>query len=234
MLDARKILADLERQAGELARDARLDERLADAGSAARRVRDRIETDPAARNVAAGAGGLLLLGLIGTDGGRKLLGNIAKLGLSAGLGALAYRAWAEREGRQAGVEPGAEDIRSSGYFIESERDEAYALALVHALLGAAYADGVIDAQERVAVEAALKRAGADEEDRRALMNDMPPGARIAEIKKGAKTPGHAAQLFAVAAATAGARSGQERHFLDRLAEALDISAAEAEAIRAGL
>lgn len=230
MFDARKILDDLQRQAGELAKDVRLDERVDEAKDAAKKLRTRLETDPKARNVAAGAGGLLLLGLLGTGGGRRLVGDVAKLGITAGLGALAYRAWTQRRGGAAG-DPRPEDVAAAGYLIEAKSDPDFALALIHAMLGAAYADGVLDARERDAVEAAL--AGADASDRDALLAELPEAARIAEIKKGARSPNHAAQLFAAAAVMAGDRSASESAFLDRLANALGVHPDEASAIRAG-
>lgn len=233
MLDAGKILDELQRQAGEFAREARLDDRLGDARAAASDLRQRLETDPKARTLAAGAGGLLLLGLIGSKGGRRMIGDVAKLGLTAGLGALAYRAWSRRRGAEGAGAPRPEDLRSAGYLLETNADPDFARALVHAMVGAAAADGVTDQRERAAIEAALIRAGADEGDRRLLLNEMTEADRIAEIAKGASTPTRAAQLYAAAAVVADAGNSAEAGFLGRLADALSISPEDAAAIRAG-
>ncbi|NWG70279.1 MAG: DUF533 domain-containing protein, partial [Parvularculaceae bacterium] len=230
MIDARRILEDLARQASDLAKDPRVEARLGDAKSAAQKVRERLETDPKARTVAAGAGGLLLLGMLGSEGGRKFLGAVAKTGIAAGLGALAYKAWAERHGRAgAAAEPDADALKESGYLIDVEKDPEFASALVHAMLGAAYADGELDTRERVAIDAALIRSGASEEDRRELLSNMPEKERIALIKKGARSPNHAAELFAAAVVTAGEQS-TETAFLGRLADALGIHPEHAAAI----
>jgi uncharacterized membrane protein YebE (DUF533 family) len=229
MIDARRILDDLTRQASELAKDANVQARLGDARSAADKVRERLEKDPKARTIAAGAGGLLLLGMLGSEGGRKFLGGVAKTGVVAGLGALAYKAWADRQGRGDG-EPEVKDLKESGFLIEAEKDPEFAQALVQAMLGAAYADGELDKRERIAIDAALIRAGASEDDRRALLNDRPEKERIAEIKKGARSPNHAAELYAAAAVTAG-DAAAESAFLRRLADALGLSADHAAAIR---
>lgn len=234
MLDARKILEDLQRQAGEFARDDRVQNRLDQAKSAADKLRNRLETDPQARNIAAGAGGLLLLGLLGTKGGRNMIGDVAKLGVTAGLGALAYRAWSQRRGGGTAPEPGPEELRSAGYLVDSQPAPQFAMAIVHAMLGAAWADGVLEARERIAIEAALVRAGADEDDRRILLNDMPEDARIAEIRKGAGSRNEAEQIYAAAAISAGETAGPASKFLARLADALGIDEDVASAIRSGV
>lgn len=232
MIDARRILEDLARQASDLAKDPRVEARLGDAKSAAQKVRERLETDPKARTVAAGAGGLLLLGMLGSEGGRKFLGAVAKTGVVAGLGAIAYKAWAERQGRGGAPEPAPEDLKQTGFLIEADKDQDFAMALVQAMLGAAYADGELDTRERVAIDAALIRSGAGEEDRRELLSNMPEKERIALIKKGARSPNHAAELYAAAVVTAGEQS-IETAFLGRLADALGIHPEHAAAIRRG-
>lgn len=230
MIDARKIFAELQQQAGAIAKDFNVDQQLDQARGAADKVKQRLETDPQARTIAAGAGGLLLLGLIGTKGGRKLFGNVAKTGAVAALGALAYKAWTDRQGRASTSEPSPAEIRDAGYLIETDNDPAFADSLIHAMLGSAYADGTLDAQERAAIDAALIRAGAGAEDRRTLMNELPETERLDAIAKGAKTPNHAAELFAAAAAIAGERNGSESQFLRKLADKLAIHQDHADAI----
>lgn len=234
MLDARRILDDLKRQALELSRDVDLDQRLGDAKAAAQKVKTRLETDPQARTVAAGAGGLLALGLLASKGGRKLLGNVAKTGVVAGLGALAYKAWADRQGRSSSEEPAQQELKEAGFLIEVDKDPDFALALVHAMLGAAHADGELDKRERIAIDAALIRAGASEDDRRTLTGDMLEKERLALIVRGARSPNHAAELYAAAAVTAGEDGGAQSAFLTRLANALGIHADHALAIRSGI
>jgi uncharacterized membrane protein YebE (DUF533 family) len=234
MIDARRILDDLQRQAAAMARDVDASGRIDDARTAAGKLRERLETDPAARTVAAGAGGLLLLGLLGSKGGRNLVGSIAKTGIVAGLGALAYKAWTERaadtQGRAGPGAPQPQDLRSAGFQIEAGKDPAFDEALIHAMLGAAYSDGVIDKMERIAIEAALTRAGASEADRAELIGEMPAEDRIAKIVAGARSPNHAAELFAAAAAIAGETAARSP-FLEELAEALGLSPETAAAIR---
>lgn len=230
MFDARKIFSDLQTQASQIVKNAEVDQRIDQAKSAAGKIRERFETDATARSVAAGAGGLLLLGLLSSRGGRKFVGRLASSGAVAALGAVAYKAWSDRIGRKATDDPAPEELAAAGYHVEIEPDAEFAESLVHAMLGAAYADGVLDERERVTIEAALDRAGTSAEERGLLMNDMPEADRMARIVKGAKTPTHAAEAFAAAAAIAGDRAGPETGFLKRLADKLAIHPDHASAI----
>ncbi|MEQ8935016.1 MAG: DUF533 domain-containing protein [Amphiplicatus sp.] len=229
MIDARQIFADLQQQAETIAQDLNVEQGLADAKTAAGKVRERLETDPQARTVAAGAGGLLLLGLLGSKGGRNLIGGIAKTGAVAAPGALASTAWTERQ-RGGADAAGAQDAAKAGFLIETDRDPEFALAIVHAMLASAYADGGLNKRERLAVEAALIRAGASDEDRRALMNDLPETERFDAIALAARTPNHAAELFAAAAVTAGENARAQAVFFERLADRLGIHPSHAAAI----
>ncbi|MEQ8178599.1 MAG: DUF533 domain-containing protein [Amphiplicatus sp.] len=229
MIDARQIFADLQQQAETIARDLNVDQGLADARTAAGKVRERLETDPQARTVAAGAGGLLLLGLLGSRGGRNLIGGIAKTGAVAALGALAYKAWTDRQ-RGGADSASPQDAEKAGFLIEADKDPEFALAVVHAMLASAYADGALDKRERLAVEAALIRAGASDEDRRALMNDLPETERFDAIARAARTPNHAAELFAAAVVTAGENAREHAGFFERLADRLGIHPGHAAAI----
>lgn len=229
MIDARQIFADLQKQAETIARDLNVEQGLADAKTAAGKVRERLETDPQARTVAAGAGGLLLLGLLGSKGGRNLIGGIAKTGAVAALGALAYKAWSDRQ-RGGADDVSPQEAEKAGFLIETDKDPEFALALVHAMLASAYADGSLDKRERLAVEAALIRAGATDEDRRALMNDLPETERFDAVARAARTPNHAAELFAAAVVTAGENARDHAGFFERLADRLGIHPGHAAAI----
>lgn len=230
MFDARKILDELQKQAQVVARDVNLDRGVSDLKSAAGKVRTRLETDPQARTIAAGAGGLLLLGLLGSKGGRNLIGGVAQTGAVAALGALAYKAWSERGKSVATGERSPETLRQDAFLIEADKDEGFALALVHAMLAASWADGVLDKQERIAIEAALIKAGADDEDRRDLLGDIPETERFEKIARAARTPNHAAELFAAAAVAAGEPDGRYAGFFERLAERLRLHPDHARAI----
>lgn len=232
MLDARRILADLQHQAdlalGELETSGAVDK----AKKAANDVRERLKTDPRARTVAAGAGGLLLLGILGSRGGRRLLGDIAQTGAVAALGALAYKTWMDRHGRRTGDNL-AKEAKAAGFPIDPASDPDFALAVVRAMLASAYADGVLDAHERRIVDGALAKADISASERAMLTNEVPEEETLRLISLAASTPHHAAELYAAAVISAGDLNDRETAFLAKLADRLGLDTEETKAIRTG-
>lgn len=230
MLDARKILADLQEQARLAAREIEASGAVDKAKRAADEVRERLKTDPRARTVAAGAGGLLLLGLIGSRGGRRLIGDIAQTGAVAALGALAYKAWTERHGGAAGGQ-GSKTAAASGFPIDPTSDPEFALAVVRTMLSSAYADGVLDAHEQKIVDSALDKADLTADERTMLKNEIPEEETLRLIAAAARTPQHAAELYAAAVVSAGELNDRETTFLTKLAARLGLNSEESKAIR---
>ena len=224
MIDAEKILLDLRDQAEALARDFDVDAKVDQAKEAAGKVRERLETDPKARNVAAGAGGLLLLSLLGTRGGRRLIGDVAQTGAVAAIGALAYKAWNDRRG-------GNNDQPPPDYLAEMKDDPDFALAIIRAMLATAFSDGILDATERQRVMDVIKQSGGNEETLALLMDSRDEAADLDEIVSAATTPNRAAQLYTAAALTADVDKQADIDFLDKLAKRLGIAADFAEAIK---
>lgn len=233
MLDARRILADLQHQAELAARQIGDSGALDKAKKAAGELRDRLKTDPQAQAVAAGAGGLLLLGMLGSKGGRRLMGNIAQTGAVAALGALAYKTWMERHGRKVNEETIVRDAQASGFPIDPASDPDFALAVVRTMLAAAYADGVIDAHERRIIDGAKAKAQITEDERRMLAGEVPEEETLRLIAGAAKTPHHASELYAAAVISAGDLNERESAFLKKLSDRLGLTPDEANALRAG-
>lgn len=225
------ILAELKRQAGTVANEVDLDAKIGDAKAAAENIRVRIETDPAARNAAIGAGGLLLAGLLGTKGGRNVVGGLAKTGAVAALGAIAYKAWLNRDGSGAPVGDHTGDANSAGFGHGDGTDPAFSNAVLTAMVASAYADGVFDAAERERINMAA--AGLDDGAAlAAFRNGFDEARAIETIVAAARSPNQAAELFAAAAVMATNLSAGEKAFLDRLRDALGIAPAHADAILA--
>lgn len=232
MLDARKILADLQHQAKLAAREIEASGAIDKAKKAAGDVRERLKTDPQARAVAAGAGGLLLLGMLGSRGGRRLIGDVAQTGAVAALGALAYKTWMERRGKKTGGDLVTE-AEAAGFPIDPVSDPDFALAVVRAMLAAAYADGVLDANEQKLVDAAMAKADLSPSERAMLANEIPQEETLRLLSAAAKTPHHAAELYAAAVVSAGELNDRETDFLSKLADRLGLNADETKAIRDG-
>ncbi len=233
MLDARKILAELQHQAGLAAEEIRASGAIDKAKKIAGDVRERLKTDPQARTVAAGAGGLLLLGMLGSKGGRRMIGDIAQTGAVAALGALAYKTWMGRHGKKPAGENVIREAQASGFPIDPSSDPEFALAVVRAMLASAYADGVLDAQEQRMVDSALAKADLTSNERALLKNEVPEEETLRLIVDAARTPHHAAELYAAAVVSAGEMNDRESVFLAKLAEQLGLHDDETRALRNG-
>ena len=198
------------------------------------KAREKIETDEGARNAAIATGGLLLAGLLGTKGGRRVMGGVAKTGLVAGLGALAYKAWTDRHQSEQSQETSArsEDsamLQGAGFPITHD-DPDFALGVLHAMVSAARADGVLTSKENAALDAAFERAGATAAERAALLSAADFDASLDIIAKAAKSPNHAAELYAAAVVMAAKPNREESIFLSRLADRLGLGDSQTVAV----
>ncbi|MEL6245690.1 MAG: DUF533 domain-containing protein [Pseudomonadota bacterium] len=221
MVNVERLLEDLRNRAEAIADEVDVDAQVEDAKAMARRVKERLETDETARTYAMG-GGVLLAALLATRGGRRLTGNVAKTGLVAGLGALAYRAWQQRQGEAA---PSA---GAPGFVAGDAAEPDFSAAIVHAMATAAHADGVIDPEEMEALDGAARDAGGELSS--LVDGSLDEAASLDLIARAAKTPNHAAQLYAAAALATGSQAPEESAFLNRLAERLGVSPQHASAI----
>ncbi len=225
-MDFRKLLDDLTQKAAQAAKDLQLDERMEQGKDYGAEVIEKIKTDRSAQ-IKAGGGALLLAMLLGTRGGRKIVGSTAKMGAVAGLGALAYRAWMKKNGHAA--EDGGH-AQPSGFIEDADVDEPFAEALIRTMIAAAWADGALDQAEHGAIAAALEQAEGNASVRKLLLNEESEGESLAMIAKAARSPNHAAQLYAAAVIVTGDANAAEAGFLARLSEALGIEPGHASAI----
>lgn len=225
-MDFRKIFEDVAARAQKAVDEFDLDKTVAQGKDLGEDALEKLKTD---RNtqIAAGAGGLLLAALMGTRGGRKFIGGTAKAGAVAGLGALAYKAWMERNGDTAPADSKVVDL---GFVTDKTMDPEFAEALTQTMVAAAWADGGLGAKESSAIEAALKNA-TPEEARALTTNDRPEAETLASIARAAKTPNHAAQIYAAACLVTEDPTRSEANFLARLAEKLGIESGHASAIQ---
>lgn len=215
MTDIQSILEELQNRAREIAEQVDVDTRVEDAKQAASKIKDRIAEDPQAKAAAIGGGALLAL-LMATKGGRKTLGTVAKTGMVAGLGAMAYNAWKKRSD-------------GDGFPDDAQQDDDFERALVETMAMSASADGAIDETERAAIETALAEAGADPH---ALSSNLSTDQIIEKIVGYADSPNQAHRLYASACVGCQDASASESAFLLALADRLSIHPRTADEIRA--
>jgi len=178
--------------------------------------------------LAAGAalGGIGAL-LLGTRGGRGLIGSAATLGGLAMVGGLAYKAFQNHQAKKSPadqprgliVAPAASPFGESG---DAEQDNETAMLILRAMIAAAASDGTIDNQERARIVGGLENAGLNVYAAKFLDEEFARPASIAELAAEAKTPELAAQAYTAARIAIDPDSMKEKAFLMNLAVALKL------------
>jgi len=117
---------------------------------------------------------------------------------------------------------------------EPSAESAEALLMLRAMIGAAKADGAIDAEERGRIAAQLDGEGLSPTARDKVLADFDKPLAPAALAKLASDPMLAAQLYAAAVVGAGEIAAAERAWLDEFAKALKLDRAATAAIEARL
>ena len=146
----------------------------------------------------------------------------------AGVAYLLYLAWQAWKNREGGPAEEAVVADADAFRIDPVENEDFSRAVIETMALAAHADGNIDADEMEAIDKALKDAGADIS---MLGASADKAQTLEDIVVAAKTPNHAAQLYAAACVATGETSGEEGDFLADLADRLAIHPRTAAAIR---
>lgn len=120
--------------------------------------------------------------------------------------------------------PGVPDVPA----IAAEDRES--VLMLRAMIAAAKADGLVDAEERGRIAGQLEEAGLGAAARAAVLAEFERGATAAALAREAADPMLAAQVYAAAVAGAGSIEGAERGWLDDFAKALRLDRAATEAI----
>jgi uncharacterized membrane protein YebE (DUF533 family) len=173
----------------------------------------------------AALGGLGLL-LLGTRGGRGLVGSAATLGGLAMVGGLAYKAWQNHQAGKAPAAPAqieaAPDASPFGETGNPAQDNETAMLVLRAMIAAAASDGVVDNAERSRIIGALEGAGLDVHAAKFLDAEFAKPATIAELAAAANTPALAAQAYTAARIAIEPDGMKEKAFLMNLAVALGL------------
>ncbi len=187
--------------------------------------------------LAGGALGGLGLLLLGTRGGRGLVGSAATLGGLAMVGGLAYKAWQNHQAGNAPVAPAqieaAPDASPFGETGNLTQDNETAMLVLRAMIAAAACDGVVDNAERSRIIGALEGAGLDVHAAKFLDAEFAKPATVAELVAAANTPALAAQAYTAARIAIEPDSMTEKAFLMNLAVALGLDAGLVAQIDAG-
>jgi uncharacterized membrane protein YebE (DUF533 family) len=200
-----------------------------DAGSAGGGLKDRLDALSGSKGFAGGAvaGGLLGL-LLGGKKMRKLAGGAMGYGGAAVIGALALQAYQNYQRQQAGGRgaPAPANIRTLAlpHAQPAADGSAFELTLVQAMVGAAKADGHIDAAEQRRLFAEVERLGLDADAKAYVFDLLTHDVEIASLASSCRTPEQGAELYLAARLAIDPDEPAERAYLDALAAQLRLPA----------
>ncbi|MFK7858425.1 MAG: tellurite resistance TerB family protein [Granulosicoccus sp.] len=193
--------------------------------------------------LAAGAVALLF----GSKGTRKFAKKAVKLGGTAAIGGLAYKAFTQWQaaqqqgavnagatGRATQIMPGS----TSGKMLDLDQFEpgtpiadltdvqatVRSEAIVQAMISAARADGHVDDAEMAMIEQQINSLGLEKDISAFLLAELNKPVDVNSIAALADTPETAAELYLASALVVDIDSPSERIYLDHLATALNLDA----------
>jgi len=194
--------------------------------NAGRDVVDRLDATKGSKAFAGGAvaGGLLSM-LIGGNSRRG--GGLLGYGGAAALGALALQAYQNYQRQQAGG--GAARFDDVGtQALPHSRPAAdgspFELTLVRAMVGAAKADGHIDASEQKRLFAEVERLGLDADAKAYIFDLLTQDVDLYDLARAATTPEQGAEIYLAARLAIDPDEPSERAYLDALATRLGLPA----------
>lgn len=166
------------------------------------------------------AGGALAL-LLGTGVGRGLTGTALKLGSVAAIGGIAWKAWQQWQTQQQDVsaDPGVPVDQ-----LEDTQAQGRSMTLLKAMVAAAKADGHIDYRERQAIDQAFAKLGLDADTQSFFKAELDKPLNAEDVAALADSRETAAEIYLASLIVINTQNEQERAYLDKLAQAMDLPA----------
>ena len=174
----------------------------------------------------AAAGGVMAL-LMGSKSARKMAGSAAKIGGTALLGGLAYKAFTnwQQNRPMTDTQPINESdvaIAQSAIPEPDSNQTPLHLTLIKAMISAAKADGHLDAIEQKNIFEAVDKMQLSDADKSAVFDAMSRDISVYELAKDVKADEHKAEVYLSAFLAIEVDEQRERDYLVSLATALDL------------
>ncbi len=171
------------------------------------------------------AGGLL--GILLTNGGRRLLGASAKVGGAALIGGLAYKAyedWKAGKSTTAADGPISLPKPDGTAFLPDDADAAddLAMRLLQAMIAAAKADGHVTADERVRIDGALNTLGLGDEATALIAAELDAPLDVGRVAALARTQEEATEIYAASLLVVDEEAPAEKGYLAMLAARMQL------------
>lgn len=173
------------------------------------------------------AGGLMGL-LMGNKSTRKLVGSAATYGGMAVLGGLAFKAfqnWKQNQAPQSAPAASPQEFQGALPGFTATPDEHGAklgVALVKAMIGAAQADGHIDAQEQKRIFQQVEQSNLGAEEKGIVFDALSKPVDVSELALMVHSLEHRAELYVASCLACDPNHPQEREYLARLSTALSL------------
>jgi uncharacterized membrane protein YebE (DUF533 family) len=177
------------------------------------------------------AGGLAAL-MLGTRTGRRLGGDVLKLGGMAAVGALAYKAYrdwqagkpAPQDAPPAQASPPLLPAPSGTPFnpVNETGQQRLARHLLRAMISAAKSDGHVDAEEQARIFGEMDKLSLSAEDKAFVMDELRARLDVDAVADAAETPEEAAEIYAASLLAIDADNAAERGYLSMLAARLKL------------
>ena len=199
------------------------------ARSAGGQIRNRLDEMSGSKGFASGAvtGGLLGL-LLGGNKMGKLAGGAVGYGGAAVIGALALQAYQNYQRQQASNRGVPAPANLDPYALPHAQPAAdggpFELALVRAMVGAAKADGHIDAAEQRRLFAEVERLQLDAEAKAYVFDLLTHDVDLKSLVDAVRTPEQGAELYLASRLAIDPDEPAERAYLDALAARLRLPA----------
>ncbi|MDR2212063.1 MAG: tellurite resistance TerB family protein [Pseudomonadales bacterium] len=188
-------------------------------------VKGKLDSMSGSGGFARGAalGGVLGL-LLGNKSARS---GILGYGGAAAVGALALQAYqsykgGQRPGAPAPQAAASEPVAALPHTQPAAGGEAFELVLVKAMIGAAQADGHIDAEEQRHLFGEVERLGLDAQAKAYIFDLLTKPVDLASIAASVATPEQGAELYLAARLAIVPDEPAERAYLDALAAKLNL------------
>lgn len=201
-------------------------------GNAASQVKGRLDSMSGSGGFASGAAVGGLLGMLLGGSGRRRGGGMLGYGGAAAIGALAlhaYQAYQRGQSVQSTVPMNAADLRNTPaallpHTTPASDGGAFELVLVRAMVGAANADGHIDAVEQKRLFSEVERLGLDADAKAYVFDLLAKPVDLAAVASAVATPEQGAEVYLASRLTIDPDQPSERAYLDALAARLKLPA----------
>ncbi len=175
----------------------------------------------------AAASGVMAL-LMSSKSARKIATGAAKIGGTAVLGGLAYKAygnWQKNKALNQTKAITADDVEQSNHVIPVGAETAVTrlnVVLIKTMIAASKADGHVDAIEQKRLFEAVAKLDLDSDEKASIFGMMSRDISIQEIVDAVEIDGHKAEVYLAAYLSIDVDEESERQFLNDLATGLEL------------